>query len=92
MTENWTTHECTGCDFTTKYSAKMTMHVKSIHLKIKDFLCDKCDYAGVNSKNLKRHVFVNHEGNGKRRGRPKGSLDKGERKPRLKLEVEVSKS
>ena len=36
------------------------MHLKSVHNKIKDFKCNKCEYECYSKGNLKRHVKMIH--------------------------------
>ena len=43
--ENQTVHiKCGWCKYSSVITGKVEMHIKVVHLKIKDFECIKCDY------------------------------------------------
>ena len=55
------THTCNICQFQTSQKSILKNHIKSVHLKEKDFPCKICDYRATQSGNLSRHVKNVHE-------------------------------
>ena len=51
---------CDLCNKVFKDNYKVKRHVKQIHMKIKDFICDICDYKTYSSTNLKIHSAKMH--------------------------------
>jgi hypothetical protein len=49
-----------NCDFTAKWKSAITKHVRRCHQGIR-FPCDKCDYVGVEKRNLTRHLMKHDE-------------------------------
>merc|ERR1719367_69455 len=47
---------CNQCRYRTHKKARMTLHVKSIHLKIYDHRCNMCHYKTVSKGNLTYHL------------------------------------
>jgi len=46
---------CKECTYTSKYEHNLLRHVKGQHSKIKDLICQKCDYSTYDRGNLKKH-------------------------------------
>ena len=55
--------ECGYCDKMFKYKSEMKVHVKKIHLKIKDYFCDNCDKSFASQTNLNTHLPTHLENN-----------------------------
>ena len=53
---------CNTCKFETKYSLwYLKRHVKAVHDKIKDNVCEKCNYATSTKSELNKHIKVVHD-------------------------------
>ena len=48
--------QCTSCDKRCKYQSELKVHVKRIHLKIKDHFCDNCDKSFSSKSDLNDHL------------------------------------
>ena len=55
--------ECASCGKIFKYKSELKFHVKKIHLKIKDFICDKCDKSFSCKSYLNAHLSAYLENN-----------------------------
>ena len=55
--------ECGSCDKMFKYNSELKVHVKRIHLKIKDYFCDNCDKSFSSQTNLNTHLPTHLENN-----------------------------
>jgi hypothetical protein len=48
--------KCSDCSYSTYFERNLTNHVNAVHLKIKNFGCDFCDYKCSKKSDLKPHV------------------------------------
>jgi KRAB domain-containing zinc finger protein len=55
-------HNCQYCGSKFSSTAKKEVHEKSVHLNIRDIMCDECDYRTANAYKLKMHKEAVHEG------------------------------
>jgi len=53
--------QCQQCDYQTKYSHSLQIHVKSIHEGLK-YQCQQCDYQATDPSSLRQHIKSKHEG------------------------------
>ena len=49
------TKKCKVCPYETTYGKILTRHVKAVHLKIRNHICDDCGYATSHKFHLKSH-------------------------------------
>ena len=55
-------HNCQYCGSKFSSTGKKEVHEKSVHLNIRDIMCDECDYRTANAYKLKMHKEAVHEG------------------------------
>ena len=55
---------CPQCDKTFSSKQDMNVHIKRIHLGVKDKMCSQCSYATYSNHNLKLHITKVHLGTG----------------------------
>ena len=55
---------CPQCDKTFSSKQDMNVHIKRIHLGVKDKMCSHCSYATYSNHNLKLHITKVHLGTG----------------------------
>ena len=55
-------HICQYCGAKFHSPAKREIHEKSVHLNIRDIMCDECDYRTANAYKLRCHKEAIHEG------------------------------
>ena len=60
---------CPQCDKTFRDKHDMNVHIKRIHLGVKDKMCSQCSYATYSNHNLKLHISKAHLGTGMAKGR-----------------------
>ena len=48
------------CDYKCSQRGSLNVHVKSFHLKIKDFICQECDHQTCTKASLNTNVNVVH--------------------------------
>ena len=53
--------QCASCDNMFKYESELKVHVKRIHLKIKDFFCETCGESCSSKSNLNDHLATHPE-------------------------------
>ena len=51
---------CDNCEYTTDQKEHMTIHIKAVHLKIKQFKCSMCDCARYRRQEIEAHIKSNH--------------------------------
>jgi hypothetical protein len=51
---------CDHCDYSCMQKYLLKRHIKSVHLKQKDFHCDQCDYSCSQKGNLNNHIKAVH--------------------------------
>jgi hypothetical protein len=54
-------YQCVSCDYKTPQKTRLDLHIKAIHLKIKDLLCPKCDYRTAIKVALQQHISSIHD-------------------------------
>ena len=55
-------YKCKFCSKQFSEKPAVVFHEKSIHLNVKDFKCDKCDFASASKDKLKVHITSIHDG------------------------------
>ena len=55
--------DCGSCDRMFKYKSEWKLHMKKVHLKIKDYFCDNCDKSFSCQSNLNTHLPTHLENN-----------------------------
>ena len=55
-------HNCKYCDYRTAHSATLKIHIQSVHLKMTDYIREKCDKKFSQPSDLKTHVDSKHKG------------------------------
>ena len=53
-------HSCDLCDYKSAHLGNLRIHIKAVHLKIKDYKCEECDYRTAHSAQLKLHIKSVH--------------------------------
>ena len=51
---------CGACEFSTKFKHSLDNHYKAVHLKLKLFGCQLCEYKAVEKCHLRRHAKRRH--------------------------------
>merc|ERR1712150_105752 len=51
---------CEHCSYTSRYKANLTLHIESVHNKIRNFKCDECSQSFAQNIVLQRHVKAKH--------------------------------
>ena len=59
--ENHGRHVCTKCEYTTKRTADLKVHIQSVHEGVV-FSCEECHYSDSNKRRLTKHIRSVHEG------------------------------
>ena len=59
-TRNLKKHECPKCELKMTTAMKVRQHIKTVHDKIKDCICEHCGAAFSARSNLQEHVKVVH--------------------------------
>ena len=59
--ENHGRHFCTKCEYTTKRTADLKVHIQSVHEGVV-FSCEECHYSDLNKRRLTKHIRSVHEG------------------------------
>jgi hypothetical protein len=54
--------KCLKCDYKQKHFSRIIQHNEAVHLKVKKFHCDLCDYKCHGIGNMKRHLNVHVNG------------------------------
>jgi len=49
------------CEYATVNGASLKKHIDSVHLKLKDYLCEICDFTAFSKRVLRLHVANKHE-------------------------------
>ena len=47
---------CDKCDYKCKFKSQLQVHIRHVHLKIKDFPCNKCEYKCSDNSHLQKHI------------------------------------
>ena len=55
-------HICKFCSKEFSEKISLVIHEKSVHLNVKDFKCEKCDFASACKNKLKLHITSIHDG------------------------------
>jgi hypothetical protein len=50
--------QCLKCNYKSKKLHKVREHFESVHLMIRNFFCDLCEYKSYKRKNISRHMKV----------------------------------
>merc|ERR1712150_185985 len=54
--------KCNECDYLPKKASSLSMHIKSVHKKIKDIQCNQCNFSTALKSSLRRHNKSYHGG------------------------------
>ena len=52
--------KCLSCDKTYLTKQSMDNHIKSVHIGLKPFLCDQCEYITSSKSSLNYHIKTRH--------------------------------
>ena len=55
--------QCVTCHKMFMYESELKGHVKAVHLKIKDFVCDNCEKSFSSKSHLNAHLSTHLENN-----------------------------
>ena len=56
--------KCKFCNYIAHSKSRLYMHIKALHLKIKDHKCRQCSYVGISLNDIGRHIKeVHHKHN-----------------------------
>ena len=54
-------YKCPECTFNTAQLSKFKQHIKSVHGKIKELVCQQCDYVATQPLHLDLHMTTRHK-------------------------------